>query len=456
MKRLVAVLSAVSMVLCASCATTANPTAGTAEFVSSQGSDVSAVTDASIPDGTASVGTESNISEPDWSLQSDSPPDASVSDESASEALSSEGGTESGETTKAEKILAGMTLKEKICQLFIIRPEALQIDVSAGRTDPSAKNGVKELSGIMKNALKAYPVGGIAFFGQNISAPEQLTSFISAMQYNSKIALFTAVDEEGGSVARIANSPNFNVTRFDDMQTIGNSGDPENARNVGVTIGTYLKGYGFNLNFAPVSDVNTNPDNIVIGKRAFGSDPHLVANMIASEIDGLHDAGVMSCVKHFPGHGDTKGDTHNGFVSTEKTWDELKECELIPFIRAVEASVDMVMAAHITLPNITSDGLPSSISYEVITEKLRNELNYQGVVITDAMEMGAITQKYSSGEGAVKAVSAGADIILMPLDFAEAYNGVYEAVSDGTISEKRIDESVLRILKLKEKYGLLK
>lgn len=351
--------------------------------------------------------------------------------------------------SKAQERLGGMTLEEKVGQLFIIRPESLQ--------DPGADQaGVTAPGAHLAEALKAYPVGGIALFGQNIVTPEQLTSFIDEVQRQSETPLFIAVDEEGGSVARIANSKNFTVPqRYRSMREIGATGEPDEAKKVGATIGAYLKQYGFNLDFAPVADVFTNPNNTVIGNRAFGSDPDLVARMVAAEISGLHEAGVMSCAKHYPGHGDTRGDTHEGFVSIEKTWEELLRCELIPFVKAIEAQTDMVMVSHIVAANITGGNLPSSLSNEMVEERLRGGLGFKGVVITDAMEMGAISQEYSSSESAVRAISAGVDIVLMPENFAEAYEGVLGAVKDGTISEKRIDESVLRILELKSKYGLL-
>ncbi|QAT41975.1 glycoside hydrolase family 3 protein [Aminipila luticellarii] len=356
--------------------------------------------------------------------------------------------------SNAEQVLQGMTLEEKIGQLFIIRPDSLDPNLTPEQISNSTKYGVTELSDQMIESLKQYHIGGIAIFQKNILSPEQLTGFIDALQEQSEIPLFVGVDEEGGSVSRIANSTGFDVKKYESMEAVGRTSDRKNAQDVGLTIGSYLKRYGFNLDFAPVADVNTNPENIVIGNRSFGSDPQLVAKMVSAEIEGFHEAGIMTCVKHFPGHGDTKGDTHKGFVSTEKTWEELKQCELIPFISAFK-NTDMIMIAHITAPNITSDGLPSSLSHEMIEGKLRNELDYNGVVITDSMAMGAITQEYTSDTAAVKAIAGGADMILMPEQFEEAYNGIYDAVKNGTISEKRMDESVLRILSLKEKYGLL-
>lgn len=354
--------------------------------------------------------------------------------------------------TEEKQLLAGMTLEEKIGQLFIIRPDALQIALEPDKPYKGNVNGAVSLDEQMKDVLEKYPVGGVALFSKNILTPEQVTEFIGAMQQTSVIPLFVGVDEEGGSVSRIANTKAFSVPRFSDMKEIGRSADPNKAYEIGLTIGSYLHQYGFNLDFAPVADMNTNPNNTVIGKRAFGSDTDLVSLMVAAEIKGFHEAGIMTSVKHFPGHGDTKGDTHNGSVSVEKTWEELWANELIPFQKAIETGVDMVMISHITTPNITSDGLPSSLSYEMVTGRLRGEMKFDGVVITDSMSMGAIIDVYSSGESAVKAILAGVDIILMPEDFVAAYNGVYDAVKSGVLSEERINESVLRILALKVQY----
>lgn len=358
------------------------------------------------------------------------------------------------EQSKAEKLLDSMTLEEKIGQLFILRPDAMQLNLTSEQINEPTKNGVTEFDVKMQEALIKYHIGGVVLFGKNISTPEQLTTFIYEMQQHSVIPLFVGIDEEGGNVSRIANSPNFDVPKFQSMQKIGETGNTTNALNVGLAIGTYLKQYGFNLDFAPVADTNTNPENIVIGSRSFGNDPDLVAKMVLAEITGLHESKIMSCIKHFPGHGDTKGDTHTGYVSIEKTWKELRECELIPFINSLNTT-DMVMISHITMPNITTHKLPASLSAELIEEKLCGELGYKGVIISDSMAMGAITNEYSSSESATKAILAGIDIILMPEDFVDAYNGIYKAVKKGIISEKRIDRSVLKVLSLKERYHLL-
>lgn len=350
-------------------------------------------------------------------------------------------------TTK--DVLGKMSLREKVGQLFIVRPEALAENSNA-ETAPATDR----VDDAVISRIEEYPVGGIALFSRNITSAEQLPMFISDLQSSSKYPLFIAVDEEGGRVARIANSDFFNVASYKSMEDIGKAGDASKAEEVGRQIGLYLKELGFNLDFAPVADTNTNPQNIVIGDRSYGSDPALVARMVSAQLDGMHDSGIMGTLKHFPGHGDTKDDTHSVYVSIEKTWDELKECELVPFITALPKA-DMVMVSHITAVNVTSDKLPTSMSETMITGKLRNELGYDGVIITDAMAMGAVADNYTSAEAAVTAVKAGVDIVLMPLNLDEAFNGVMNAVTDGEISMERLDESVMRILKLKARYKLI-
>lgn len=350
---------------------------------------------------------------------------------------------------RAQEILDGMTLEEKVGQLFIIRPESL-----LEAADNGGGNVVTEWDDQLSAALARYPVGGFALFGQNIQSPDQLKKLIADIRQASPTAPLIGVDEEGGMVARIGGNDAFDVERVGSMADIGASGDPEQARAVGRTIGAYLAEYGFDLDFAPVADVNTNPDNVVIGSRAFGSDPQLVAEMVCTGIDGLHQSGIMSCVKHFPGHGDTREDTHDGMVSVGKTWDELLACELIPFIAALDTT-EMVMVSHITTPNVTSDGLPASLSFELVTQRLRQELGYDGVVITDAMEMGAIAGQYTAAQGAVMAIEAGVDIVLMPQSYVDAFEGVVQAVQEGTLPETRVDESVLRILTLKITHGVI-
>ena len=335
------------------------------------------------------------------------------------------------EKTLAEQTLEKMTLEEKIGQLLFVRPEVLDNGPQENATgiNSSNANGTAYISENIISNLDKYKVGGVILFGKNIVDPEQTTAFIKELQNNSTYPLFIGVDEEGGIVARVANNPNFNVTQFPNMNVIGNTQDYSKAKEVGLTIGTYLKELGFNITFAPVADVNTNPQNIVIGPRAFGSDPSLVAKMVASELEGLHEANIMSCIKHFPGHGDTTDDTHSGYVAVNKTLEELKSCEFIPFEAGIEAKTDMIMIAHITANNVTNDNLPSTLSYKMVTNVLRNHLKYNGVVITDALEMGAIAQNYTCTEACVQSILAGVDILLTPQNLEEAYNGLLEAVA---------------------------
>lgn len=395
----------------------------------------------------------SPVPDPDENAPSDDSapptPDASAEQESKTE------NTDVVDTeSPAEKILAKMSLSEKVGQLFLIRPDSLEPSLTPDQVSDPDFYGMTEASEGMITALAEYPAGGIVFFGKNLTDPGSLSNYMEALSSASSVPLLYAVDEEGGVVSRIANADSFGIDNIGFMAGIGSTEDPENAYQAGKYIGGYLSSFGFHLNFAPVADINTNPYNIVIGNRAFGSDPALVSSMVSSFLSGLHEEGVMGCMKHFPGHGDTSSDTHEDYVSVLKTWEELQEAELIPFIDNLEKT-DLVMIAHLTLPNITGDGLPASLSAELINDRLKNELGYRGLVTADALDMGAITKNYSSAESAVRALEAGVDILLMPYDYREAFDGVYDAVQSGRISETRLDESVLKILELKQEYGLL-
>ena len=348
----------------------------------------------------------------------------------------------------AEEILGEMTTEEKVAQLFIIRPDALDLSISAEEANSVYDNGHAELSLEMKETMAKYPVGGYIIFSKNIEGKDQLKKLTSDLASLSEIPPIIAVDEEGGRVARLAKVEGLEIKNTEPMGSIGLTGDGEQAYDAGAYIGSYLKEYGFTLDFAPIADVNTNSQNIVIGDRSFGSDPLLVSEMDNAFLNGLHSQGIKGCLKHFPGHGDTKGDTHTDYVSVEKTWEELKTCELLPFIQNFP-DADMIMLSHITMTNATSDDLPASLSKELISQKLKGELGYKGIVITDALNMGAIEKHYGAEEAAVMAFEAGNDILLMPSDFVSSYNGILKAVESGRISEEMINETVLRILRFK-------
>ncbi|MBR2287373.1 MAG: glycoside hydrolase, partial [Clostridia bacterium] len=304
----------------------------------------------------------------------------------------------------------------------------------------------------MRDRYAQYPCGGFALFAKNIENPEQLLTFTEEMHALGNVRPVLCIDEEGGRVARLGNHEAFDVPRVLPMGTIRKTGNPEKAYEAGRRIGEYLRFYGLDVDFAPVADVNTNPRNPVIGDRAFGSEPETASAFVIRYLDGLHDAGIAGCIKHFPGHGDTATDTHTGYTETQKTWEELDACEMIPFRAGIGAGAEMVMTAHIAAPKVTGGDLPSTLSYTVLTEKLRGELGYDGVIITDALSMGAVTEQFSSGEASVRAFLAGADILLMPYDYPEAFEAVLAAVERGEITQERLDASVLRILRMKEAF----
>ncbi len=349
---------------------------------------------------------------------------------------------------EVEEMLRKMTLREKVGQMFYIRIESLDPSIEWTTFDDLANLKIQEITMKMRSTNAQYPVGGIILYAWNIEDEAQLARIIPQVRSLNGSPLL-CIDEEGGRVARIANNPNFHVKKYESMAAIGATGDPQNAYKCGNTIGTYLHRYGFDIDFAPVADVNTNPLNIVIGPRAFSDDPYVAAPMVVNYLQGLKDAGVTGCIKHFPGHGDTTADTHTGYAQSLKTWDEMKACEMITFQAGIQWGCQMVMTAHIAVPNVTGTTIPSTLSSIVLQDKLRGELGYQNIIITDGMEMGAITQHYTSAEAAVGSIRAGVDIVLGPRDFIEAFDAVVAAVEDGTLSEERINQSVRRILMLK-------
>lgn len=342
-----------------------------------------------------------------------------------------------------ESILGKMTLEEKVGQLFIIDANSL-----------NNKMDLIKMSESGKELLQSYQIGGIIFFKNNIVTIEQTKKLILDLQKSSDIPLFISVDEEGGLVSRIAKNPDMHATVLPNSKVIGDTKDPSNAYNIGIILGREIASLGFNMDFAPVADVNTNPANPVIGVRAYGSEEQLVGEMVYQGVLGIQDQNVSAVIKHFPGHGDTTNDTHTGSVSVSHDIDRLREVEFVPFKRGIEASVDGVMIAHIKVPAIDKENVEASLSKEIVTNLLRNELGYDGLVITDALNMGAISEVYGAREACIKAINAGVDILLMPIPFEEGYKGVIESVQNGVITEERINESVRRILNVKIKRKL--
>lgn len=341
-----------------------------------------------------------------------------------------------------QEILDDMTLEEKVCQLFMITPEALTGVETATQAGQATQNAYNE-----------YPVGGIIYFSKNLISPDQTRTMLANTQEYAKertgIPVFLSVDEEGGQVARVGHNSAFGVEEIGNMSDVGASGDTQEAYRVGTVIGSYLKDLGFNMDAAPDTDVLTNPQNEVVKYRSFGSDPQLVADMAEAELKGLNEEGIIGMYKHFPGHGGTTADSHEGYVYVDDTLEELENSAFVPFKDGIANDIRVIMVSHIAAPNVTGDNTPATLSKKLTTDILREDLGFDGMVITDALDMGAITEQYGSANAAVAALNAGADMLLMPLDFQSAYEGVLDAVADGTLTEERIDESVARILEVK-------
>lgn len=338
-----------------------------------------------------------------------------------------------------DRKIAQMSLHEKICQMLIVTPESL-----------TGFDNVTASGDTTRQCLEQYPVGGLIYFSANLESMDQAKQMLSDAKKLQKdigcIPLFYAIDEEGGNVARCADS--LGTTAFDPMYTYREQG-AETAYSNAKTIAEDISAVGFNLDFAPVADTWSNPENTVIGQRAYSDDFTETADLVASAVKGFSDGGVYCSLKHFPGHGDTAEDSHYGTATSAKTAAELEQNEYLAFKKGIESGADMIMMGHITMTSI--DKLPASVSKTMITNELRGKLGYDGVVVTDSLAMGAVADMYEPGELAVKVIDAGADILLMPEDMEAAVEALEKAVQDGVISEERINESVRRILILKSK-----
>ncbi|MBP1993317.1 beta-N-acetylhexosaminidase [Paenibacillus eucommiae] len=306
-----------------------------------------------------------------------------------------------------------------------------------------------------KNLIETYHIGGIILYKDNIAGTKQLVSLLNSLKAtnaNNQVPLWLSVDEEGGKVSRLPNE----LSKFPSNKIIGEANNEKFSFAVGSTIGTQLKSYGFNVDFAPVMDVNSNPNNPVIGDRSFGADADVVSRLGIQTMKGLESQHILPVIKHFPGHGDTSMDSHIGLPVIQHDIDRLRKLELVPFVKAIKSGADAVMIAHILLPKLDVDN-PASFSKTIITKLLRQELGFQGLVISDDMTMGAITENYKLGEAAVKAVLAGTDVVLVAHDYDKevgVVNALRQAVKDKRIPVETIDNSVARILKLKLKYAI--
>lgn len=344
-------------------------------------------------------------------------------------------------------ILKSMTLEEKIGQMLFVGMDTLQADGKSGK--------ITKINRTIEGKIEAWSPGGVILYGKNMEDQEQVTELNQALQQASRIPLFIGTEEEGGENSRIASQEKMKVEETETARMIGESGDSVRARETGQTIGTYMKEMGFNLNFAPVVDVSEKEENVIMGSRTYGTDPELTADMASAFVTGIQAEGVSAVLKYFPGQGSLTEDTHKGAADITKTIKELRETEFKPFSEGIEAGADFIMVGHASVSSVTENQTPASLSKLMIAEILRNELRFDSVVITDSMNMKAITETYSPEEAAAKAVKAGADMILCPDNGREAYEGIRKAVKDGEIEEKRLDESVLRILKVKVRRGII-
>lgn len=312
--------------------------------------------------------------------------DGSAPAEDAAEEDEESGSGQDETDARVQKLLAGMTLEEKVCQLFMITPEALtgvETATQAGQTT--------------QNAYNEYPVGGIIYFSKNLVSPDQTRTMLANTQQYAQdrtgIPVFLSVDEEGGQVARVGRNSAFGVEKIGNMSDVGASGDTQEAYRIGTVIGSYLKDLGFNMDAAPDTDVLTNPQNEVVKYRSFGSDPQLVAEMAKAELKGLNEEGIIGMYKHFPGHRGTTADSHEGYVYVDETLEELENGAFVPFKDGIANDIRVIMVSHIAAPNVTGDNTPATLSHMLITDILRNDLGFDGMVITDALNMGAITEQ---------------------------------------------------------------
>ena len=346
---------------------------------------------------------------------------------------------EERQADRAQTLLDGMTAREKICQLLIVSPEALTADGAA----------VTELTPELTAALQEYPVGGFLLATGNLKTREQTVQLVSGLQGASATRLFICADEEGGQVGRLMYT--IGTTKLNSMfsyRALGTQTAYDNA----VTLATDLQACGFNVDFAPVADVWSNPKNTVIGDRAYSDDYDEAAELVAAAVQGFRDSNTICCLKHFPGHGSTETDSHQQAAIVNKTLHKLLQEDLKPFLSGMEAGADMVMVGHLTVPSM--DEQPASMSYKLVTSLLRRQLTFRGVIVTDGLQMQALGD-YTDAEKAVRCLQAGVDVLLEIEDVPGAVAAVEQALADGTLSQEQLDASVLRVLNLKLSHGIL-
>jgi beta-N-acetylhexosaminidase len=334
---------------------------------------------------------------------------------------------------KVEEKLSNMSLDEKIGQMLIIFYKGDKVDST------------------LKSSLESVKPGGMIFFTENFTSYNDTLKLVKDVKATSDIPMFISVDQEGGKVQRLIELEDKEVTRIPAMYYLGKMNDLKLTKNVGKVIGEELRTLGFNMDFAPVMDIYENKDNTVIGKRSFGETAEMVSKQALALGEGLKGTGIIPVYKHFPGHGNTSVDSHYDLPVVTKTKEELLKDDLIPFMDAIKNGEEVIMIGHLAVPSITKDNTPASLSRDLITGLLKEELGYKGLVITDALNMGALTNTYSQEEIYIKAINAGVDLLLMPSGSKSALKSIREAVDKGLISEDTINNSVKKILTLKYK-----
>lgn len=367
-----------------------------------------------------------------------------------------------GDSEAIKAIIDKMTLEQKVAQLFVVSPETL-----------TGVDSVQYAGDMTYQALQDYPVGGIVFAKDNIDSSSQFGTMTDNLQSYSEdisgLPLFLAAAEEGGSASVLGNNDNldeyYENSYSDDgsdyssssansvhsgapsMSEIGRKDDSTNAYEAGKSIGSLMSAYGLNLDLAPVADVLSG-NSTGIGDRTFGTDVQTVSDMALEVIRGIQEEDVNAAMKYFPGYGAASSNM-SGFPVINSSLDELKKKEFLPYSNAIAQGLDFVMVGHISVPNVTGDDTPASLSEKMISEVLRKDLGFKGIVMTDYLNDKTIVKNYGAADAAVKAIQAGADLLLEPDDLEAAYEGVLKAVKKGDITEDRLDESIYRILRVK-------
>lgn len=353
----------------------------------------------------------------------------------------------------ADQMLDSMTLEEKVGQLFIL----FAYGPTAEGEDP--RNTALYGESSAADIIDEYEPGGFILFSarDNITDPTQVATLTNGLQdaaadAGAGIPMLISIDQEQGLVTRVGTP----ATLFPGNMALGAGGSDKDTRRAAAITGEELLAMGIQQNNAPVADVNVNPDNPVIGVRSFSSDPELVSRLTAATVRGFQDdAGIIATAKHFPGHGDTATDSHTGLPVITHTLEQWQQIDAPPFEAAIAAGVDSIMTAHIVVPALDDSGDPATLSKEIVTGQLREELGFEGVIVTDGLEMAGVRQKYGDGEVAVRAIEAGVDQLLLPAAPQEAYDAIDEALASGRLTEDRIDESVRRILIMKHDQGVI-